>query len=194
MLGHDYMRRHNEALRCIHLQICNNYGITNNRRIKSHSVQTRIINERVEVQVDTRIATNTNVKYNKPDIFIFDKLKREITIVEVGITSRHKSGRVGEAEEIISNTTGSVYRCDTRIIPYVMTWDGIVTTHHKRHLKELGISTSTEAYIQSRVLKMTLESISYDFRRGQHEGESPETEIAMEKEERTLQITNEIQA
>jgi len=26
MLAHDYMRRHNEALRCIHLQICRNYG------------------------------------------------------------------------------------------------------------------------------------------------------------------------
>ena len=55
----------------------------------------------------------------------------------------------------------------------VMTWDWVVTNYHRRHMKELGITTSTEAYIQSRVLKMTFESISYDTRRRwTHESES----------------------
>ena len=34
------------------------------------------------------------------------------------------------------------------------------------HRSEIGISTKTEAYIQSLVLKKTLESISFDRRRG----------------------------
>ena len=75
--------------------------------------------------------------------------------------------------ELLGRAVGSTYRCEVRIIPYVMTWDGVVTNHHRRHMKELGITTSTEAYIQSRVLQMTLESISHDSRRqGPHEGES----------------------
>ena len=47
-----------------------------------------------------------------------------------------------------------------------MTWEGLVTKYHKKHRSEIGISTKTEAYIQSLVLKKTLESISFDRRRG----------------------------
>jgi hypothetical protein len=176
MLAHDYKRRHDEALRSIHLQICNTYGIKNCKRIGSHSVNSRIVTDRVEIQVDTRIMTNTKVKHNRPDIFIYDKVKREIVIVEVGITSQDNLPAVENEKErkydLLAKTVGANYRCGVRIIPYVMTWDGVVTNHHRRHMKELGISTATEAYIQSRVLKMTLESISYDFRRrGAHESD-----------------------
>ena len=47
-----------------------------------------------------------------------------------------------------------------------MTWDGLVTKYHKKHRNEIGIQLKTEAYIQSLVLKKTLESISFDRRRG----------------------------
>ena len=53
-----------------------------------------------------------------------------------------------------------------KIIPYVMTWEGLVTKYHKKHRNEIGISLKTEAYIQSLVLKKTFESISFDRRRG----------------------------
>lgn len=58
------------------------------------------------------------------------------------------------------------YKCKVKIIPYVMTWEGLVTKYHKKHRNEIGISTKTEAYIQSIVLKKTLESISFSRRRG----------------------------
>ncbi|KAK1349532.1 hypothetical protein LUQ84_001189 [Hamiltosporidium tvaerminnensis] len=47
-----------------------------------------------------------------------------------------------------------------------MTWDGIVTKYHKSHLKRLEIPMNLEAYIQSIVLKKTIETISFDRRRG----------------------------
>ena len=50
-----------------------------------------------------------------------------------------------------------------------MTWEGLVTKYHKKHRNEIGITTKTEAYIQSLVLKKTLESISFDRRRGLEE-------------------------
>ncbi|VDN08195.1 unnamed protein product [Thelazia callipaeda] len=52
----------------------------------------------------------------------------------------------------------------TKIIPYVMTWDGIVMNFHKRYEKEISISDHVEAYMQSIVLKKTLESISFNSR------------------------------
>ena len=56
-----------------------------------------------------------------------------------------------------------------KIIPYVMTWEGLVTKYHKKYRSEIGIQPKTEAYIQSLVLKKTLESISFERRRGLEE-------------------------
>ncbi|TBU00881.1 hypothetical protein CWI37_0872p0010 [Hamiltosporidium tvaerminnensis] len=51
-------------------------------------------------------------------------------------------------------------------MPYVMTRNGIVAKYHKFHLKRLEIPMNEEAYIQSMVLKKTVETISFDRRRG----------------------------
>jgi hypothetical protein len=48
-----------------------------------------------------------------------------------------------------------------------MTWDGIVTKTHKYYLKELRICNIIEAYMQSLVIRKTLESISLEHRRGE---------------------------
>ena len=56
--------------------------------------------------------------------------------------------------------------CKTRIIPYVLTWDGIVTKYHAKYRKALEISDRIEAYIQSVNLKETLKSVSMENRRG----------------------------
>ncbi|KAK1350996.1 hypothetical protein LUQ84_000267 [Hamiltosporidium tvaerminnensis] len=51
-----------------------------------------------------------------------------------------------------------------------MIWDGIVTKYHKSHLKRLEIPINIETYIQSIVLKKTVETISFDRRRGLESG------------------------
>ncbi|KAI5173114.1 hypothetical protein PAEPH01_1855 [Pancytospora epiphaga] len=48
--------------------------------------------------------------------------------------------------DVLANKLGQEYGCRTRIIPYVMTWDGVVTMYHRRHLKGIGI---TGTYIQT---------------------------------------------
>mgnify|MGYP006870827258 FL=1 len=66
-----------------------------------------------------------------------------------------------------------------------MTWDGVVTIYHKRYIREIGIPLNVEAYIQSRVLKKTLESISFDRRRNLIEGNDLEGEV----EEAVMRLT-----
>ncbi len=174
MLSFDYTRRHNEVVRCIHLQLCLAYNLKSSKKIRNHSVQEIIGNEKVEIKVDTRINTDVKIQHNKPDIVVFDKVKKEISIIEVGITSQDSLQTVelekSRKYDLLANELGLINKCKTRIIPYVMTWDGCVTTYHKKHISSLGLSVSTESYIQTRVLKKTLESISLDFRRVNHEG------------------------
>ncbi|KAK1349735.1 hypothetical protein LUQ84_001383 [Hamiltosporidium tvaerminnensis] len=58
MLGHDYTRRHNEVVRCLHLLLLNRYKFKSSKRIRSHSVQEILDNEYAEIRVDTRIKTD----------------------------------------------------------------------------------------------------------------------------------------
>lgn len=64
-----------------------------------------------------------------------------------------------------------------------MTWDGIVTKSHKRYVSQLGLPKNIESYIQTRVLKKTLESVSFEARRSilDERGDTGRIEKAMEK-------------
>ncbi|EQB62010.1 hypothetical protein NAPIS_ORF00406 [Vairimorpha apis BRL 01] len=95
----------------------------------------------------------------------------EILIVEVGITS-FDNLRAVETEkkhkyDLLANHCGAMNGYKTRIIPYVMTWEGITTTFYIKYRSELNLDSRTQAYIQARVLKMTLESLSMEARRGE---------------------------
>ncbi|TBU06528.1 hypothetical protein CWI36_0432p0020 [Hamiltosporidium magnivora] len=59
----------------------------NNYLDSDHSVQEILDNEYAEIRVDTRIKTDVKIRNNRPDIFILDKKKNKITLIEVGITS-----------------------------------------------------------------------------------------------------------
>ncbi|TBT98506.1 hypothetical protein CWI36_2359p0020, partial [Hamiltosporidium magnivora] len=138
--------------------------------VNSSIIQEILDNEYAEIRVDTRIKTDVKIQCNRPDIFILDKRKNKITDIEVEITSQD-SLQIVETEklrnyDLLANELDLIYKFFVKIIPYVMTWDGIVTKYHKSHLKRLEILMNVEAYIQSIVLKKTVETISFDRRRG----------------------------
>ncbi|KAI5176231.1 hypothetical protein PAEPH01_2256 [Pancytospora epiphaga] len=44
-----------------------------------------------------------------------------------------------------------------------MGWCGVVTSYHKQYLREIGLASSVEAYIQTIVLKKMIQSISFEY-------------------------------
>jgi hypothetical protein len=128
-------------------------------------------NNRASIKVDTHIQTDIKIQFNKPDIIVHDKVKNEIVIIEIGITSADNLKTVEMEKtrkyELLAKELGLIYKCTTKIIPYVLTWDGLATKCHGSYKKLLGIEDRTEAYIQSLILKKTFESISIDFRRSE---------------------------
>ncbi|XP_029656548.1 uncharacterized protein LOC115231790 [Octopus sinensis] len=170
MLNSDYLRRHDEVVKCVHLHICRMYGIKKNRKLKTHSVQSILSTQNVEIKVDTSIITENKVNFNKPDIFVYDKIKKEITLIEVGITSQDRLKQV-EVEKLhkydfLANELSLLYECQVKIIPVVLTWDGVVTRCFKNYMDKLYIEKSTMTYIQSVVLKRTLESMIIEHKHG----------------------------
>jgi hypothetical protein len=102
-------------------------------------------------------------------MFLIDKRGKEILVVEVGITSQENLQQVETEKlrkyDVLANELTQIHGFKTLIIPYVMTWDGVVSKYHDIYRRRLEISDRIQAYIQALVLKKTLESISMDFRR-----------------------------
>ena len=88
ILSHDYTRRHNEVIKCLHLLLCIKYGIKTSKKLSTHSVQKKVSNEFAEIRVDTRIKTDIKINKNRPDIFVYDKNRKEIILIVVGITNQ----------------------------------------------------------------------------------------------------------
>lgn len=45
---------------------------------------------------------------------------------------------------------------------YIITYEGLIPTYHSKYYKSIGLSTRSEAYIQSTELKKILKSISFE--------------------------------
>ena len=160
------------------------------QRLRNHSVQEVLANEKAEIKVDTRIKTDIKIKHDRPDIFIHDKIRNRIALIEVGITNLDLLTQVENEKtrkyDLVANEISLMYNCKVKIIPYVLTWEGLVTKYHKNYVKELELSSKTEAYIQFLVLKKTLEPISFEGRRGLEEkDEFEEISALAEKPKKT---------
>ena len=112
--------------------------------MRSHSVQEIVANENVEIRVDTRIKTDIKIQHNRPDLFVYDKKRKEITLIEVGITNLDLLTQVENEKtrkyDLIANEVAQIYKCKVKIIPYVMTWEGLVTKYHKKHRVKSGLN------------------------------------------------------
>lgn len=186
MARHEYTRRHNEVVRCLHLLLATKYGFKRSPRVRSHSVQEIIDNERAEIRVDTHIKTDVRPAHDRPDILVYDKAARLITLVEVGVTSQQNLVTVETEKarkyDLLADELAALYKCKVRVIPYVMTWEGVVTKKHCRFARELGVTAHVAAYMQTRVLKRTLETISFEHRRSiEDTGRAGAVEEAIER-------------
>src|SRR5699024_772951 len=89
LLSFDYKKRRDEVVRCLHFQFTKMYGLNKSKRLKNYKVQNVICNERVKIKSDVPVTTELRIEHNKPDLMIHDLKRKEIILVEVGITSKH---------------------------------------------------------------------------------------------------------
>jgi hypothetical protein len=61
-----------------------------------------------------------------------------------------------------------------------MTWDGMATNFCRRSRNNSGATSTIEAYVQSRVVKTTLEAVFFEKRQGILDGYSEDDEARKE--------------
>jgi len=60
--------------------------MTKSIKIGNHLVETCIATKDIKMKIDTRIQSIIKVKYNKPDVYIIDKIRKRIIVVKIVIT------------------------------------------------------------------------------------------------------------
>lgn len=112
--------------------------------------------------------TNRNVQYNKPDLFIHDLKTNEITMIEIGVTNNKNDLPTteltkGRKYDLLAREMRSTFRArKVTVIPVVMTWEGLMTKHARRYMKQIGITDQIQAYLQTCCLKRTCDIILKD--------------------------------
>ncbi|KAI2798808.1 hypothetical protein BLOT_010789, partial [Blomia tropicalis] len=135
-------------------EICNALIRSLNNKKYSNNV---ISNDRVRIKSDIPILTENRIENNKPDLMIHDLKSNEITIIEVGITNKRILPSVettkGRKYKDLAGDLKLMFRpAKITLIPIVLTWDGLVTRHFSRYMRQLGISERLQAYIKQRFL------------------------------------------
>ncbi|GBE60158.1 reverse transcriptase domain containing protein [Babesia ovata] len=92
-------------------------------------------------------------------------------IVEIGITNQDnlvetEIFKKRKYEALIEDLKARQFNQHTtfRAIPYVMTWEGIVTNKHTKYRRDLGISDRLEAHIQRVVIQETQKLVLRDMK------------------------------
>ena len=172
LVAHNYKRRHDEVLKCIALKMLRKYNLANTKRSRNVKIGETFENEKAKIFIDKHIKVERYCKHDKPDLLVIDKINRIGLIIEIGISSAHeiehaeneKSQKYLELAE-----QPELIHClkETYVIPIVFTWEGHIRMRSAKSLKYLDISKSELAYIQTRILKRTLETMTEEEKRFQ---------------------------
>ncbi|KAG0435477.1 LINE-1 reverse transcriptase like protein [Dictyocoela muelleri] len=163
MLYFDYKKRHDDIQKIILISILNKYTNSNIKHYKYQKTKNVHDLEDIKILVDIPIKTDILVTENRPDIVVINKKNKEICFIEVGITNQENLKQVESFKkrkyELLAREYGRIKNMNVKIVPFVMTWDGHVTTFNKKYRESLGITTEIFGYIQSACLNRTLECL-----------------------------------
>ena len=170
LLSHEYTRRHNEVVTCIALKLARSLNFSKMKGIKNFKIGSVTESDSAKLWVDTHVKTSIQIKCDKPDLLAIDKANKEGIIVDVRITAPElldlaESEKIQKYDSLANELQGMYGLVGVKIIPIIISWEGVMSKQVAKNLTYLGLAPSEVAYIQTRILKRTLETISLGERR-----------------------------
>ena len=93
----EYLHRHNKAATYLHWNICNEMNIDTNEKWCKHEPQTVTEKDNITILWDMPIQTDHEMKSNRPDIVIKNKLEKGCLLIDMSIpTEKNPSVKVTE--------------------------------------------------------------------------------------------------
>lgn len=176
------LTRHNAVCGILYREACRKYDLP-----YVHYTQTIpgvSENERVKILYDVNIATKFEIKHNRPDIIVFDKREKTITIIEVSVSwytclhfreqykynryavnSMHNNpndeGSVPDRnlKEMINLMYAKEYNQGTKVIPIIVGCTGEVSHHFEKYIKEMNLIC--EGQVQHLIEKLQRAAVTH---------------------------------
>lgn len=161
------IERHNAVAKVLHLALSDKYGFTYNQR---KAVPEVLENEQVTLYWDTPIRVTTQLKHVRPDIIIWDKQTKHITIAEFAVSKydtipqmeerKYKKYAVNstlpEETPVEDYTPGPNLakalhqdkKCQVRVMPFVIGAIGECTHLPRQQLTDLGLSSRADQIME----------------------------------------------
>ena len=122
-----------------------------------------IRNTYAEIACDVKVETERPIAENRPDLVIKDHKQKILYIVDIEVShrggiatkEREKIAKYETVRRELSQRTG--YKAI--VLPYVISWDGNVSTENWKTRKILGISNKIHAYIQQVAMRQTVDIV-----------------------------------
>ncbi|CDR96660.1 hypothetical protein BBBOND_0305640 [Babesia bigemina] len=161
LLHLEYTKRHNEVAKRVQSVLGRQIGLPK-EKIDAHKIESQVHVKYGWIAYEMTVKTRKTKEYNRPDIILADRRRNTITIVEIVISNQDnlvdtEKFKKQKYEDLIGDLK-------IRVIPYVMTWEGIVTKEHSKYVRDLGISDRTEAHEQRVVIQETDKIVMRDMK------------------------------
>ena len=120
----EYKRRHDKVGQNVHWQLCKKYGFECGQNWYQHVPVPVLENEEIKLLWDFTIQVDREIANYRPDIVIFNKVKRYCLIVDVAIPGDHRIDQK-EIEKItkyadLKLEISRMWNCEATVVPIIL--------------------------------------------------------------------------
>ncbi|XP_064072076.1 uncharacterized protein LOC113393371 [Vanessa tameamea] len=157
----DYKHRHDQVSAIIHQHLAHKYNFIDKKiPYYKYKPDTILENNRYRIYWDRTIITDKTIHFNRPDITLHDKIKKNVYLIDIAIPNTHNiqstiSEKLSKYQDLAIELKRQ-WRADTiHIVPIVISSTGVVPKSLQRSLDILHIPHHTNHLLQKAVILNT---------------------------------------
>jgi hypothetical protein len=153
-----YLSRHNDVAKIVHQQLALKHNlVTEYEPYYKYLPDPVLENSCIKLYWDREILTDTLIRANRPDIVVYDKRMKRVTLIDIAVPLDRNvqstfSAKITKYHDLAEELKQMWHLEDVRILPVVISATGIVPRTLVRSLEELDIRRKTSCIQKAVVL------------------------------------------
>jgi hypothetical protein len=141
LAGRNYKWRHDRVCKLIHYETCQKYGLQCASKWWDHVPEKVTENDEVKLLFDFDIQVDRDIHHRRPDIIIFNKKKKEVNIIDVGIPAdcriAKKTSEKQQKYQELKIEISRLWNTKTRVTPIIVGALGSIPKGMDKNLKAI---------------------------------------------------------
>ncbi|XP_045474957.1 uncharacterized protein LOC123680883 [Harmonia axyridis] len=156
-----YTERHNAMAKAYHQAIAIKYGLLKtSKKIHEYLPRDFMENDKVKLYWDHPFATDRSIAHNRPDIVIFEKDPKKVTILDITIPAddnadKAHTEKIVKYHDLAFELKEINHLTSTTILPLIITTNGLVEKHLAENTERLGLDEKLIEKAQKEVILWT---------------------------------------